>query len=430
MPVNSSINISPGQFDRLIRYARRQYNADLFLASRSYPDSGKSYICIEPRDEIIVGAKTSREDLAAFCFRDDSPSFGFFGYHYGQILRGVPTDKRTDFPLGHIKKYAAILIYDNERLELINDSEESILDLDNIVMAVSGDREDEPVTPLTMPETAIEQSLSRDNYLNNTERAIGYIRDGYIYQLNLTIKYNAFVSGLDVDQMFFHFWDKYPASHYVLCNCGPYRIVSTSPERFLQVTDGTVLSQPIKGTLEFEEWNESLIKKVTESPKESAELSMIVDMVRNDISANCEVGSVQVENHKSTFIVDNLIQMYSHVKGILEPGKTVIDLLVDAFPGASITGCPKKKAMELIDELEPHSRDVYCGSFFVINDTKTMESSIAIRTGYFDTISGELSFFAGSGIVVESIPEKEYRETTAKARKFFEYIHGQSAKED
>jgi para-aminobenzoate synthetase component 1 len=100
-----------------------------------------------------------------------------------------------------------------------------------------------------------------------------------------------------------------------------------------------------------------------------------------------------------------------------------VDLLLGAFPGGSVTGCPKIKSMEIIDELEPHARDVYCGSFFVINDTLNMESSIAIRTGYYDTETGVFHFYAGSGIVVDSDPEREYLETIAKTGKFHEVLN-------
>ncbi|MEZ5359239.1 MAG: chorismate-binding protein [Candidatus Zixiibacteriota bacterium] len=428
MPLHSSTDISLDRFDRLIRFCRQHYDADLFLAASSYQDCGKSYICIYPTDEYTIDATAGREDLSRFCFADARPSFGYLSYSYGQLLRGIRTGKSSDFPLGHIKKYATVLLYDGQFLEVNNYDDKNIIDLDSLLVAIN-----QPERPVESHESqtaiALQQSLSRDEYIDGTRCTIDYIRDGYIYQLNLTIKYSATINRFDCDALFNHFWRNYPASHYALFTSGQYTIVSTSPERFLSISDGEVLSQPIKGTLDFTTRDTSLIRQLTESPKESAELSMIVDMVRNDISANCEVGSVRVNRHKSVFEVDNLLQMYSDVTGQLMENKTVIDLLVDAFPGASITGCPKKKAMELIDELEPHSRDAYCGSFFVIKGIKNMESSIAIRTGYYDMKSRQLSFFAGSGIVVESDPEKEYLETTAKARKFLDYLHTNADKE-
>ena len=138
----------------------------------------------------------------------------------------------------------------------------------------------------------------------------------------------------------------------------------------------------------------------------------------------CEFGSVRVENHKSVFRVDNLLQMHSHVTGRLKPGSTVLDLLLDAFPPGSVTGCPKKRSCEIIDSLEPHSRDVYCGTLLAIYGRRDMDSSVAIRTGFLDTGAGFFHFYAGSGIVTDSSPSCEYAETLAKADKFLQLLGG------
>jgi para-aminobenzoate synthetase component 1 len=145
---------------------------------------------------------------------------------------------------------------------------------------------------------------------------------------------------------------------------------------------------------------------------------MIVDLVRNDISSNCEYGSVRVENHKSVFVVDSLLQMYANVRGKLRGGRDCLDLFFDAFPGGSVTGCPKQSSMTIIEELEPHSRGVYCGSVVVVRDKKNMDSSILIRTAVHNTETNQLDYWAGSGIVVDSSPASEYLETLAKAEKF------------
>jgi len=215
--------------------------------------------------------------------------------------------------------------------------------------------------------------------------------------------------------------EKNPAPFYGIFKTSEGYILSTSPERFLKVTDGSVLSQPIKGTLCFDEFSEEFIESLTSSIKEDAELSMIVDLIRNDISADCELGSVEVTEHKSVMKVDNLLQMYSSVAGILKSDRDVVDLLFTAFPGGSVTGCPKKRSMELIDSLESHSRGVYCGSLVRIRDMANMDSSISIRTGYYE--DGVLSFYAGSGIVADSVPEMEYEESVSKADKFLRLIN-------
>ena len=266
----------------------------------------------------------------------------------------------------------------------------------------------------------LRQSLDRKGYVRRVERVLEHIRDGDTYQLNLSTRFDADLSGTGFDPLtfFMHMWDQHPAPFYAWLSHGSTRIISTSPERFLCVRDGQVLSQPIKGTLEFESFTEGMEKALTASPKESAELSMIVDLIRNDIAACCEYGSVQVSAHKETFTVDRLIQMYSDVRGTLRSGSTCLDLLLDAFPGGSVTGCPKQRTMRIIEKEEPHSRGLYCGSVVFIEDPQNMDSSIAIRTGWYDSITKALCFFSGSGIVLDSNPESEYRETLAKAGKF------------
>lgn len=308
-------------------------------------------------------------------------------------------------------------------------------------------------------------------YMRGVEEVLECIRNGDTYQLNLSIKFMADLRGTGFDplRLFLHLWETSPAPFHAWLNTvggaqgqgGAVRVLSTSPERFLRVRAGEVLAQPIKGTLAFGasagagearalrgnavpggaaagqsegsgEWGGSwqggyvpgMERLLTESPKESAELSMITDLIRNDISTRCEYGSVHVPRHKATFVVDSLIQMYSDVRGTLRQDATCLDLLLDAFPGGSVTGCPKRRTMRIIERLESHSRDLYCGSVFCVEDARTMDSSIAIRTGWYDEQAETLSFFAGSGIVADSDPEREYAETLAKAGKFLRVLEG------
>lgn len=198
------------------------------------------------------------------------------------------------------------------------------------------------IPPLTREALSgrLRQSLDQEAYVRGVERVLEHIRDGDTYQLNLSTRFDADLSGTAFDPLsfFMHMWKQHPAPFYAWLSHGPKRIISTSPERFLCVRDGQVLSQPIKGTLEFETCTEGMEEALTASPKESAELSMIVDLIRNDIATRCEYGSVQVSTHKATFTVDRLIQMYSDVRGTLRAGSTCLDLLLDAFPGGSVTG--------------------------------------------------------------------------------------------
>lgn len=423
--------LDPRAFVRLAAVLARDPGADLFLSGAGLAGETLGLAGVRPVSELIVGPRTRTHELKEFCFSGPGPALGFLGYPFGLGLRGLAGFKTSLFPLGHLKKYAAILRHERgaHRLDLFCADpilRREIVDLLGVGPGPGPEPGLEPVHdpggPAARPE-ALQQSLSREGYIRGVERVLERIRDGDVYQLNLSIRFSAARPDLDPADLFFHLLSANPARFYALFSSGPRRLVSTSPERFLRVADGRVLSQPIKGTLRFdpaEGPTRARVRELLASAKEDAELSMIVDLVRNDISNNCEYGSVRVDGHKSVFAVDNLLQMYSNVRGRLRPDRTCLDLLPDAFPGGSVTGCPKGRALELIEDLEPHCRDFYCGCFVMIMDERNMDSSVAIRTACHDADTGELCFYAGSGIVVDSDPDREYRETLAKAEKFLE----------
>lgn len=396
----------------------RVYETDMFLSGPGRDRGGLSYLCIIPDRELQVGTETTADELKSFAFADDRATFGYLSYHYGFRIRGVKTRHASSFPAGHLKKYRAVLAYDRANQTLRIHCADPVLTRELRDLLGRRPWQDEGPENATVRVMEEWQSLSHEAYTGGVSEVVRYIKQGEAYQLNLSIKFVRQLSGVPGSRLALDMLERFPAPYYTWFRTGDYRILSTSPERFLQVSDGVVISEPVKGTLRFEQYRPEMVERLRSSPKEDAELSMIVDLIRNDISGNCEYGSVRVTGHKSVFAVDNLLQMYSRVQGQLKAASDCVDLLVDAFPGGSVTGCPKKRAMELIDLLEPHARDVYCGSFFIIHGPREMESSIAIRTGYFDRSDMTFNFFAGSGIVVSSEPEAEYRETMAKAEKF------------
>ena len=208
-----------------------------------------------------------------------------------------------------------------------------------------------------------------------------------------------------------------PAPFFAYVNAGDHQIVSTSPERFLLRNGSRVETRPIKGTRprgETPEKDREMKSALVRSPKDDAELSMIVDLLRNDIGKVCAGGSVVVAQHKRVEAYQNVYHLVSVVEGTLAGGKGSADLIRATFPGGSITGCPKIRSMEIIDELETCRRHVYTGSVGYISFHDTMDLSIAIRTA---TIVGErLVFSVGGGIVHDSDPEDEYEETLHKGR--------------
>ncbi|RWU03410.1 anthranilate synthase component I family protein [Pseudodesulfovibrio sp. S3] len=388
----------------------------MLLSADGYPAQTASVIGVRPVDELVFTNTTAPETVKTFCFGSPGPALGFVSYEYGMGLRNVSSSKSHDFPLGHLKKYAAVITYQDNRAEIVSPDTHLAEALADRLSRTPNAHSAHAV--IGLPGTAPELSLDQTAYEAGVGETLERILSGHTYQLNLSTRFSWHCPDLDALGLFLSLKQRHPAPFYAWITSGPKRVLSTSPERFLRVQEGRVLSQPIKGTCRLGKDRLMAEERLTGSAKESAELSMIVDLVRNDISANCEYGSVRVEHHKSVFAVDGLLQMYSDVCGVLRSDRDCLDLFFDAFPGGSITGCPKKRSMEIIEELEPHTRGVYCGSVVCIRDERNMDSSIAIRTAVHDTDTGVLESYAGSGIVVDSNPAREYQETLAKAAKF------------
>jgi para-aminobenzoate synthetase component 1 len=258
--------------------------------------------------------------------------------------------------------------------------------------------------------------FSRAQYLSAVEAIKSYIVEGDVYQVNMSQRFQAPFAG-DPFDAFAAMYAANPAPFFAYINAGDHQIVSTSPERFIELRNGSVETRPIKGTRprgKTPAEDEALRKELQESTKEDAELSMIVDLLRNDIGKVCRAGSVRVAEHKRLEAYQNVYHQVSIVNGELDPGLDAVDLLRATFPGGSITGCPKIRAMEIIDELEPVRRHIYTGSIGYIGFDGTMDLSIAIRTATFT--GGKAVFSVGGGIVFDSDPASEFEETLHKGR--------------
>jgi anthranilate/para-aminobenzoate synthase component I len=204
---------------------------------------------------------------------------------------------------------------------------------------------------------------------------------------------------------------------------GPGRaLCSISPELFLSLSNGVVLTRPIKGTRPRAAHggggDARARRELARSQKERAELNMIVDLERNDLGRVCEYGSVRVVSAGDVEELPTLYHRVATITGRLHPERTPADLIKAAFPGGSVTGAPKIRAMEIIAELEPELRGPYCGAIGWVGLNGDLELSIAIRTALYDGSRQAAHYHAGSGIVADSVPDKEYEETLHKAAAF------------
>lgn len=267
------------------------------------------------------------------------------------------------------------------------------------------------------PSLELRSSFTRRDYLTAVARVVEYVHAGDIFQTNLSQRFEVPLHE-PVWTVYKRLRRRNAAPFAAFMDLPGGAVLSASPERFLHVDAlGHVETRPIKGTRPRgigPEHDAALGQALTESAKDRAENLMIVDLMRNDLSRVCAPGSVRVPELFALERYATVHHLVSTVVGDLEPGRDALDLLRAAFPGGSITGAPKVRAMEIIAELEPSRRSVYCGSLGYWSVTGELDTSIAIRTAV--ARRGRLYFNAGGGIVADSNPEQEYRETLDKAR--------------
>ncbi len=353
---------------------------------------------------------------------------GYFGYGLARYLEDLPDTAQDaanipEMSIG-IYDWAVVVDHREQRTYLVSQEHDprtkeawqGLCSLFNTLVNVQQQKSlSHLVKPVFKVTSAVSSNMDLPVYSAAFDKIKRYIFDGDCYQVNLAQRFSVKAEGSA--------WIAYkklreisPAPFMAYMNLPKMQVLSGSPERFLQVTDDHVETRPIKGTRpRADDANEDAAnaKELVESAKDQAENLMIVDLLRNDISKSCEVGSVKANNLFSLQSFANVHHLVSTVTGTLATGKTAIDLLRGCFPGGSITGAPKLRAMEIIEELEPHRRGLYCGAIGYIGFDGNMDTNIAIRTMVY--ADNEISFYAGGGIVADSEMHKEYKETWDKA---------------
>jgi para-aminobenzoate synthetase component 1 len=272
-------------------------------------------------------------------------------------------------------------------------------------------------------EGALTSNFTRADFIATVECIQRYIRAGDIYQVNLSQRLSvpSVISGWELFQKLAAVS---PAPFSAFLDCGDFQIASSSPEQFLRLSGSHIITRPIKGTRPRDldaTRDAQLAYELQTSAKELAELVMITDLLRNDLGKVCEYGSVQVPELATLEKFAQVQHLVSTVEGRLRRDVTHFAAFASCFPGGSITGAPKFRAMEIIDELEPISRGPYCGAIGYLGFNRESQLNIAIRTSVCQ--NGMAHFNVGAGIVADSQPAAEYEETLAKARGFFAAFH-------
>ena len=384
-------------------------------------------------DEADAVASALREVIAPPAAGDPALPFaggavGYLGYELGRAWQGLPRHHAHDLPVAAFGLYDWALILDHrlQRAVLVGQGRDPALRRrwDALCRTLEQAASAAPVEDVASQESAagVADSLPWPAYEAAFARVEHYLREGDCYQINLTHRFEA--------ELAVPAWSLYrrlralsPAPFGAFLDFGDFQLLSNSPEQFLSLRDGVVNTRPIKGTRPRHgdvALDTQLRADLLASDKDRAENLMIVDLLRNDLGRVCVPGSIEVPE---LFRVESFARVHhlvSRVRGRLAAGYDAVDLLRAGFPGGSITGAPKRRAMEIIDELEPVSREAYCGSLFHLGFDGRLESSIAIRT--LVRQGARLRYWAGGGLVIDSRATEEFQESLDKAAAFFELV--------
>ncbi|WNO61295.1 aminodeoxychorismate synthase component I [Rheinheimera sp. MMS21-TC3] len=351
-------------------------------------------------------------------------ALGYFGYDLGRYIETLPSLAKQDIDLPDmaIGFYTWALILDKQQQQLwcVDYNGNAQERWQNLKQTFNSNNNASTAAPKPRPFSLTSQwqsNMDKASYQQKFEQIQQYLLSGDCYQINLAQRFNAHYQG-DEWQAYLKLRDSNAAPFSAFIRTEQGCVLSVSPERLLQLHNKQVETKPIKGTRPrgfCAMTDEIEVNNLRNSAKDRAENVMIVDLLRNDIGKVCQPGSVAVP---SLFAIESFPAVHhlvSTITGTLADNYTAVDLLQAAFPGGSITGAPKVRAMEIIEQLEPHRRSVYCGSIGYINANGDMDSNITIRTLVCN--QQQIYCWAGGGIVADSNVDSEFQETLDKVNK-------------
>ncbi len=377
-------------------------------------DTGRySIIAMLPDEEVISsGFSELEKKLTSNKEKYDNSWFGYLGYGLKNCLEKLSIDKKGFIELPNLLmvKYRLIIIFDHEDKE-IDIWAENDADIDSVPAPVKGEYSSPKISNL-------QSNMTKEEYLSKVKEIREYILNGDIYQANLTRKFFGNIDCSNKFELFTRLCEVCPSSYSAYIKMGDMHIISSSPERFLKIErDGVVNSLPIKGTSPRYLDNEKDIISygtLCNSEKDRAENLMIVDLMRNDFSKSCVIGSVKVDSLFDISSYANVHHMSSSITGLKRDNISTMKLVKNCFPAGSMTGAPKIKAMEICSELEGKRRNIYSGAIGYFGGDGSADLSVVIRTVIIEGDRFELQ--AGGGIVADSTPESEFDEIIAKVK--------------
>jgi len=398
-----------------------KYSGMCLFTSPDDKSSGKNIVGINP---VLKLSRPEEIDDLLMLNKDgtDVPlALGYIAYDYKDRLeeKGLFSDlHENNFPEFYFSVFEYYIIADNsdtKNLKMIK------LDLSLKYNKIGqNDILRTEILPVKEGTTNyLGSSLSMNEYEEGVSKIKEYIRSGDIYQANLTRKISGLTSLSPFDTAL-RLKNSNPVEFGVFAKIEGKYVISTSPERFFKIENSVITAEPIKGTIrrsESEATDKINLSNLMKNKKELAELSMIVDLLRNDMNKICS--DIAVKGFPLVMKLKNVYHLYSVIEGRLETGNFT-EIIKALFPGGSITGCPKIRACQIIEELEKNGRGLYTGNFGYVNFNGNMDFNIMIRTLFYD--NGLVSFNTGGGITLLSDPIQEYEETIHKAKNIYDAI--------
>lgn len=356
-----------------------------------------------------------------------SGALGYFSYDYGRKFEQIATrhEKKLRIPEALFAFYDLLIIDDKRNRELYLTARGETADPQTLLSEL--EKKIHGCSPYPKPKrhrglADFQPNFTKEDYQKAIGQMISYIVEGDIYIANMTQQLT--ISANQPPYDVYRYLRTYnPAPFGGFFQCSDFQIVCASPERFLKIQDGIIETRPIKGTRKRGETPEEdlmLKEELKNSSKDRSELLMIVDLERNDLNHVCETGSVKVTEHFAVETYATVFHLVTTIIGKLKEQLSLSRLLGAAFPGGSITGAPKIRAMEIIDELEHDRRNLYTGSFGYFSSDGNCDFNIVIRTAVHQNHTYHLG--VGGGITCESDLDFEYEETLQKAKAILEAL--------
>ncbi len=413
--LNSSLETDAGRYSFIgthpfLTFKGKGTNLTIRTERDSFSIQEDPFKCLE---SILTHYKTNNTTNLPFT----AGGIGYLSYDLKDRLEILPQKAQDDLDLPDIYFvfYRTILIYDRQEPGRITVAHIGVRSPHLTLPTRPHNVKCGDLTPISV-SGSIELNFTKKSYTNAIKSVIEHIRAGDIYQACLSQRFKT-TWPHDPYDLYLKLNKLNPSPFSAYLNFIDSKIISSSPELFLRKRQNTIETRPMKGTRRRggnPQEDKALKLELDTSTKDTAELSMITDLERNDLGRVCVPGSIRVVESRRIETYPTVFQAISVIQGEQNKTSSLVEVIKAAFPGGSITGCPKIRAMEILDELEPTQRGIYTGSIGYISFHDTMDLNIAIRTM---VVKGtEVYFAAGGGIVADSDPELEYEETLVKAR--------------